>query len=204
MKAILIIDMLNDFVTGKLGFGEAEKIIPNIRRLVEFARSKKIRVIYVCDAHGPEDHEFKLWGPHALKGSEGAEVVPELRPRRGNWIFEKRTYSAFFGTKLEKALRKAGVDELVLTGIVTEICVQNTVADAFYRGYGTVVLEDCVASSNRKAHLASLSYMKSVYGAKVVSSKEFIKNMGGMSASPQRAWTKKRDYTTKAIRDLKQ
>ena len=177
--AILVIDMLNDFVTGKLGFRQARKIVPNIERLVRLARSKGMQVIYVCDAHGPKDNEFKLWGPHALKGSEGAKVVPELRPKGQERTFEKRAYSAFFGTNLDKALRRLGMRELVLTGVVTEICIQSTAADAFYRGYKLIVPKDCVASSDERAHFASLDYMKRVYGAKVITSRELIKSMRG-------------------------
>ena len=171
--------MLNDFVTGKLGFRQARKIIPNIKRLVEFARAKGVLVIYICDAHGPRDHELKLWGPHALKGTEGAKVVPELEPMGQDKTFEKRTYSAFFNTNLDKTLRRIGVGELVLTGIITEICVQNTAADAFYRGYGLVVPKDCVTSPDERAHRASLDYMRHIYGARVISSGELIKSMGG-------------------------
>lgn len=171
--------MLNDFVTGKLGFMQARKIVPNIKRLVGFARSKGVQVIYICDAHGPKDHEFKLWGPHALRGSEGAKVVLELRPMGQDRTFEKRTYSAFFDTDLDETLHGLGLSELVLTGVVTEICIQNTAADAFYRGYELIVPEDCVASPDERAHRASLDYVKSVYGAKVITSRDLIKSMGG-------------------------
>lgn len=178
LRAILVIDMINDFVTGKLGFKRAREIVPNIGRLIDFARSKGLKVIYVCDAHEQGDHELKLWGPHALKGSEGAKVVQELKPTKLDEIVEKHTYSSFFGTRLNDVLQKLGVGELVLTGVVTEVCVQNTCADAFYLGYDLVVLKDCVASPDQKAHRASLDYMRRIFGAKVITSREFIRSMG--------------------------
>ncbi len=173
--AILIIDMINDFVTGKLGFKQAIKIVPNIKRLVDFARSKGIQVIYICDAHDPKDHELKLWGPHALKGSEGAKVVEELKPVKQDKTLEKRTYSAFFGTKLDKTICELRVNELVLTGVVTDICIQHTAADAFFRGYRVTVPEDCTASVDEVTHRRALDYIKKIYGAKITRSSDLIK-----------------------------
>ena len=66
MEAVIVIDMLKDFVHGKLKCERALRIIPNLRKLIESARSFGIPVIYVGDAHLPEDFELKLWGEHAL------------------------------------------------------------------------------------------------------------------------------------------
>ena len=177
--AVIIIDMLNDFVGGKLGFERAKAIVPNIRRLRDFAHKRGIPVIYVCDAHSPEDPELKLWGEHAMAGSEGAQVVPELKPTKKDSVLEKHAYDIFFNTELDEMLRGIGVKRLVLTGVVTEICVQNSAAGAFLRGYEIGVPEDCVASPDGGAHRASLEYMKRVYGVRITTSNELIKNVGG-------------------------
>ncbi len=176
--AVIVIDMLNDFVGGKLGFGRAKAIIPNIRRLLDFAHKRGSPVIYLCDAHSPEDPELKLWGEHAMAGSEGAQVVPELKPTRKDSVMEKHSYDIFFDTELDEMLRGIGVKRLVLTGVVTEICVQNSAAGAFLRGYEITVPEDCVASPDESFHRASLDYMKRVYGARITTSKELIKSWG--------------------------
>ena len=177
-SAVIVIDMLNDFVGGKLGFGRAKAIIPNIRRLLDFAHKRGNPVIYVCDAHSPEDPELKLWGEHAMAGSEGARVVPELKPTKKDSILEKHGYDIFFNTELDEMLHGIGVKRLVLTGVVTEICVQNSAAGAFLRGYEITVPEDCVASPDESLHRASLDYMKRVYGARITASKELIKSGG--------------------------
>lgn len=177
--AVVVIDMLNDFVGGKLGFERAKAIVPNIRRLIDSAHERSIPVIYICDAHSPEDPELKLWGEHAMAGSEGAQVVPELRPTKGDSVLEKHTYNIFYNTDLDELLRGMGVKRLVLTGVVTEICVQNSAAGAFLRGYEIVVPEDCVASPDEDVHRASLEYMKRVYGARITTSKELIESVGG-------------------------
>ena len=177
--AVIVIDMLNDFIGGKLGFELAKAIVPNIRRLLDFAHERGIPVIYVCDAHSPEDPELKLWGEHAMAGSEGAQVVPELKLTKKDSVLEKHTYDIFFNTDMDEMLRGMGVKRLVLTGVVTEICVQNSAAGAFLRGYEIVVPEDCVASPDESAHRASLEYMKRVYGVNVTNSNELIKSVGG-------------------------
>ncbi|MBA7594703.1 Peroxyureidoacrylate/ureidoacrylate amidohydrolase RutB [subsurface metagenome] len=177
--AVIVIDMLKDFVGGKLGFERAKAIVPNIRRLLDFAHKRGVAVIYVCDAHSHEDPELKLWGEHAMAGSEGAQVVPELKPTKKDSVLEKRAYDIFFNTELDEMLRGIGVKRLLLTGVVTEICVQNSAAGAFLRGYEVTVAKDCVASPDESAHRASLEYMKRIYGARITTSKEFIKSGGG-------------------------
>lgn len=178
-SAVIVIDMLNDFVGGKLGFERAKAIVPNIRRLLDFAHERGFPVIYVCDAHLPEDPELKLWGEHAMAGSEGAQVVPELKPTKKDSVLEKRTYDIFFNTDMDEMLRGMGVKRLVLTGVETEICIQSSAAGAFLRGYEIAVPEDCVASPDESLHRASLEYMKRVYGAKITTSRELIESVGG-------------------------
>jgi len=176
--AVLVIDMINDFVSGMLKSRRAREVVPNIQKLLESARSRKIPVIYACDSHSDADVEFELWGPHAIAGSKGAEVVPELKPKKSDHIVKKGRYSAFFGTDLDQLLRGLDVAKLVLVGISTDVCVQNTAADAFYRGYEIVVPRDCVDAFTEERHRRALEYVGKVYGAKVTTSDELIKALG--------------------------
>jgi nicotinamidase-related amidase len=177
--AVLVIDVINDFVTGTLGNDRAAAIVPRIRRLLDRTRRLGVPVIYVTDAHLPgADKEFELWPRHAEKGSEGAQVVEEIRPLDGDHHIEKRRYSCFYATGLDALLRELGVDTVVLTGLVTHICIQHTAADAFFRGYRIVVPEDCVQAPTEEAHEASLRYMEEMYGAEVTSSEALIE--GGL------------------------
>ena len=173
--AILVIDMLNDFVHGVLKVERAPRITPNIKRLLEHARRKGIPVIYTNDSHLPKvDREFKVWPEHAVAGSWGAEVIEELRPAEGDYIVRKRRYSAFYSTDLDLLLRELEVDTLILTGLVTDVCVQHTAADAFFRGYHIIVPRDCVDSLTEERHLSALEYMKNIYGCEVVSTDELL------------------------------
>jgi len=174
--ALLVIDMLNDFVKGKLRIAKAMEILPNVKELVEKARRGNIPVIYVNDAHTPGvDEEFKLWGEHAVKGTPGAEVVEELKPGKSDYVVEKKRYSGFFQTHLDLLLRELKVDTLILTGVATDICVLHTAADAFFRGYKVIVVRDATATLTEEEHKKALKYMEKVYGAKVISTKDALK-----------------------------
>jgi nicotinamidase-related amidase len=177
MKAVIVIDMLNDFVTGNLACDRAKRIIPNIKNLVEMARRAGHQVIFANDAHLPEgDREFEIWGPHAIAGSEGAQVIAELSPQRGDHVIPKRRYSSFQGTDLDIFLREKAIDELVVTGLHSNICVRHTCADAFFGGYRIVVPEDCVDAFTEAEHVEALKYIGKVYGAQVVSSRALMKS----------------------------
>jgi nicotinamidase-related amidase len=170
-EAILVIDMLNDFVKegAPLEVPDTRKIIPFIKKTIEDARKKGVPVIYICDSHEPDDPEFKRfgWPPHAVKGTKGAEVVGELRPEEGDFIVEKKTYSGFYKTNLDNVLKNLGVDTVKLTGCVTHICVLFTASDASLRGYNVVILKDGIAGLSKEDHEAGLRIMKNVIGAKI-------------------------------------
>ncbi len=171
--SLLIIDMINDFVSGALGSDRALRIVPPLRDLSRMARESGTPVIYVSDAHLPGiDGELKIWPSHALEGSKGAEIIDELRPEPGDYQVRKRRYSAFFATGLDLLLRELGVDAVILTGLVTNICIQHTAADAFFHGYKVIIPQDCVEAASQEEHEAALRYMKRVYGVEIISSKE--------------------------------
>ena len=82
-KAVIVIDVLNDFVKGTQKCARASRIVEPLERLVQGARHAKIPVIYCNDAHIKGiDRELEIWGDHALVGTEGAEVIDELKPRQ--------------------------------------------------------------------------------------------------------------------------
>jgi len=172
----MVIDMINDFVTGVFKSDRAAKIIPNIKRLLTFARKQRIPIVYATDAHLPNvDHEFEVWGPHAVKGSWGAEIVDELKCEKGDFRVFKRKYSAFQGTDLDMLLQELKVDTLILTGVVTDICIQHTAADAFFRGYRLIVPKGCVEAVDAPTQNAALKFLRKAYGAEITTIKELMK-----------------------------
>ncbi len=171
-KALLVIDMLNDFVLegAPLEVPAARAVVPEIRREIDKTREAGVPVIYVCDSHQPDDPEFRRfnWPPHAVRGTEGAKVVEDLSPGEDDYVVEKTTYSAFYDTELQALLERLGVKRLRLTGCVTHICVLFTASDAVLRGYEVEVVKDAVAGLAPDDHEAGLRIMKNVLGATIV------------------------------------
>lgn len=171
-EALLIIDMLNDFVLegAPLEVPETRQIIPAIKRELKSSRARGVPVIYICDAHEKEDREFSRfgWPAHAVYGTEGAQVVDELKPEENEIIIKKTTYSGFYDTELDKTLKKLQVESIRLTGCVTHICILFTASDAVLRDYTVTVVENGVAGLAKEDHDAALRIMKNVLGVKTV------------------------------------
>ncbi len=163
-KALLIIDMLNDFVRkgAPLEVPKARGIVKNIRRELERAREAGMPVIYCCDRHDSNDREFEAWPPHAVRGTEGSEVIEELKPVTGDLVIGKKNYSAFYRTNLDRVLKRLGIKHLILTGLVTNICILYTAVDAHMRGYEVTVPEDCVAGLEAEDNRFALKQIRKV------------------------------------------
>jgi nicotinamidase-related amidase len=171
VKVLLIIDMLNDFMVegGTLYCGmDSRKIIPFIEKKIEEYRASGGRIVYVCDAHAQNDKEFGMFEKHAVKGSEGAEVIDELEPRPEDVVIEKTTVKPFYGTELAMLLKEINPTEVGVVGVCTSICIMEAVGDLRVRGYKTVVYRDGVADFDEKAHEYALKHMADVYGAEIV------------------------------------
>jgi len=171
VKALIVIDMLNDFVTGVLNNeADAAKIIPPIKRLIQHARADPDwLVVYSNDAHRSDDREISVWGRHAMAGTYGAAVVDELAPvgAEREIVSPKRFYGAFDGTDLEEVFRKYGISEVILTGQHTHCCVRHTAYGAFVRDYKIRVPADAVCVFPGVDGDAALDYLKTVYGAEI-------------------------------------
>jgi nicotinamidase-related amidase len=172
-RALVVIDMIEDFAHegGALYCGPSMgRIIPVIQREIERARGASEPVVYLTDAHMPDDAEFQMFPPHAIVGTKGAQVIPELAPTAADVVIPKRRYSGFFGTDLDITLRERRVDTLRLVGDCTNICVIYTAADARNLGYAVEVVEDGVTSFDEEAHRHALRELEKTLGAKVLRS----------------------------------
>ena len=170
--------MLNDFVTGALTCDRARAIVPHLEKLVDAARKKGVYVIYANDAHIKGiDRELELWGDHAIIGTKGAEVIPELAPQEGDFVIPKRRYSGFFGTDLHLLLTELGVDTVIMTGLHAHMCVRHTTADAYYWGYKIIVPTDATDSFTKEDYEYGIRYLKDVYGAQLTTVEELIAAM---------------------------
>ena len=166
--AVVVVDMLNDFVTGSLGCENAEGIVEPLRSLCNEARSHDVPVIFSNDSHIEGlDRELEIWGNHAMRGTHGAEVIPELGLQDGDFVIPKRFYSGFFQTDMLATLQGLGVDTLIITGLHTHMCCRHTSADAFNYGFDLIVPRQTTTAFTEKDYLDGLHYLEDVYGARV-------------------------------------
>ena len=173
--AILVVDMLNDFVTGALGCDRARAIVKPLQELLDNARKNNVPVIFCNDSHLKGiDNELKLWGDHAIRGTKGAEVIPELPIKDNDYVILKRRYSSFFQTDLDLLLKELGVTSVIITGLHTHMCCRHTAADAYQNNYEVIFANEATNAFTEEDYQYGLKYAKEVYGAPNYTNKELF------------------------------
>ncbi len=149
MKALLIVDLQNDFCpNGALPAPDGDRIVPVINRLMD----KFDYVLASKDWHPANTIHFETWPVHCVRDTPGAEFHPDLDASKLDFVFLKGTdnkddgYPAFEATNenLTTYLRKKKISELYVAGLVTEYCVKQTMLDALKNGFKTFLIEDAV------------------------------------------------------------
>lgn len=171
MKALLVIDMLEDFISkdGALSTGPAgEEIIRFIKEKTEEFRKDGHKIIYICDNHEIDDKEFEMFPSHCVDNTEGSNIIKDLKPMKGDKIIKKRRYSSFYGTDLDLYLRENNIDEIFLVGVCTNICVLYTAADARNIAYKVNIYKEGVASFDYEAHKFALNQAENVLGCTIL------------------------------------
>ena len=176
--AVIVIDMIVDFTTGKLGTAQARAIRPSVRKLLDLARRKKVPIIFSQDSHLPTDPEMKVWGFHGMAGTPGAKTDPQLKPRVGEPVIPKHALDIFFENNLEDLLRDTQIDTVILTGVATELCVQHAAGGAAFRGLKGIVPKECVAPLDPSAQESALRYMARAYGTTITTLDSLMKKVG--------------------------
>ncbi len=202
--ALMVIDMQHAFASkgcffdlcGVIDISQTQSIIDPIKKAIDAARAKGIKVIYTApdvppDLHysgGPnspcwyKDDNLRFLREHPkfrdkllLRGSWGAQIIDELKPEEGDIVINKPRYGAFFGTHLDIILKTLNIKYLVFTGIATNICVMGTIRDAFYLDYFPVLISDgCAQAGPQFIQDAVISTVKFSFGW-ITTSKNFIK-----------------------------
>ena len=171
--ALMVIDMQNAFVSkGGMfdlwGFDVSHipNVIKPIEKLIGASREKGVKIIYLAHTLSPRAQEVgpmtRFWHSRTLrayrerpemadslltKGTWGAEIIDQLKPRDDDILIEKRRFSGFVGTDLDLLLRSFDIRYLALTGVATNICVESTLRDAFHLEYLPVLISDAAAAS---------------------------------------------------------
>ncbi len=161
-SALLVVDMQRFFLdaaspTFTCG-GLA--ILPAVKRLIDAFRRANRPVIFTQHVHHPGDLDSGImgwwWEGKCLEGSPESEVHPDLAPKPGEKVVLNHRYSAFYNTDLETVLRCLRVEDLVVTGIMTNLCCESTARDAYYRDYRVFFLADATGSISEEMHVGSL------------------------------------------------
>ncbi len=182
--ALLVIDMQNDFLLPEAPVPASGglDLVPIISRLAAACREAGFVVVFTQETHRADLSDFGIeldFEPlHCLEGTPGMDVVAGLEPRPGDVLIQrKRRYDAFLGTDLDLALRTRGVENLLVTGVCTDICVISTVHHARNLDYRCVVLSDAVAGTTDERHEAALMCMEHVF-ARVATTAEAARVIG--------------------------
>lgn len=191
-SALLVIDMQNFFLdpssSAFLCAGQA--ILPGLKKMIGCARKAQIPVIYTAHVHHRGGLDAGIlswwWKEMCIEGTRESRIHPQIAPEPDEKIIYKHRYSAFFDTDLETILRCMKIEDLIISGVMTNICCESTTRDAYFRDYRTFFLADATAASTEEMHLASM--LNLAYGFSYVTTvAEIIRNINShLSGTPRR------------------
>lgn len=161
-SALLVIDMQNFFLdpTSSTFTCGGIAILPNLQKIIEAFRKTGLPVIYTKHIHHPDKIDAGImgwwWEGMCVEGTPESEIHHTIKPKPKEKIILKHRYSAFYNTDLETVLRCLKIEDLIITGIMTNMCCESTARDAYYRDYRVFFLADATGSITEEMHLASL------------------------------------------------
>ena len=177
--AILVVDMQNDFCaeagyihkTRKADMSESPVIARRITSLVDAGRARGASVVWIRANYEPRFlsaqailKRERYPGEICCAGGTWGWEFFAVSPRPDDIVIEKHSFSAFFGTELDRLLRFRGIKTLIMAGVATNTCVESTLRDGFFLGYYIVLVEDCCNSAARHLHQGTIENVRANFG----------------------------------------
>jgi len=182
--ALLVVDMQEFFLdpASPTFTGGGLAVLPTVKRLIGAFREAGRPVIYTRHVHSADGSDIGImgwwWEGMCVEGTPESEVHADIAPLANEKVVLKHRYSAFYNTDLETVLRCLGIEDLVVCGIMTNLCCESTVRDAYYRDYRVFFPADATGSVSEEMHRASL--LNLAYGfAFVTTAGEVIESLRG-------------------------
>lgn len=180
-KGLLIIDVQNDyFPNGRCELFKTEKTLENIKKLLEYFRKNKFPIYYIKHISENEDATF------FLPGTDGIEIHKEIKPLNNEKVVIKNYPNSFYNTDLKEILQKDLIDELIVCGMMTHMCIDTTVRAARDLGYKNILVSDACTTKDLEwnsikipAETVQNVYMASLNGefAHVIKTEEYFKKL---------------------------
>ena len=173
-SALLVIDLQEYFLP------MLSPIIGNVLSLIESCRSKGIKIIYTRHGHKDPNEDGgmlqKWWGEVITQGTPKWNLIKAMSPLENEPVIDKNRYSAFLGTTLDETLKYRKIEDLIITGVMTNCCCETTARDAFMKDYRVFFVSDATATMSEDLHLASLKNLAFGF-AHVVDTKELCRSI---------------------------
>ena len=184
--ALLIVDVQNDFAAegGMMDregndLSMSQGIIPRLQQLIDEAHEADVPIIFIRNVYNTDANWYlsDVWLEQAKRARQGSYVIHsvcapdswagdfyEIRPTEKDVIVTKHRFSAFQDTDLDLILRSRGIRTLIMTGIATNVCVESTARDGFFRDYYIVFTSDCTATYSKEDHEGTLNNIRRFFG----------------------------------------
>ena len=163
-SALVLIDLQRDLCEAPRRVAKVNQALPSILTLIDLIHASGGLVVYSYFALAPDDPQFERFGDrYCIEGTPGADLIDVLLPLRGPTL-RKTKHSVFFETDLDEMLRARGVKQVFLAGLQTQICVLTSAADASFRGYEPVVVQECVISTSDQPKQDALDWISRYVG----------------------------------------
>jgi ureidoacrylate peracid hydrolase len=194
----VVVDMQNDFCSQDGAYHRndpqtyqvdaVKEMIPRLQYFLKEIRNKEVPIVFVktfIDDQGRDAGIYVKARPFILKEGLrrnvwGGEIIDELKPSKDDFIVEKTRYSAFYNTNMEVVLRSLKGETLFFTGVATNVCVESSIRDAFFRDYQCILVEDCCKAWNEESHQAAIRNIIHGFGM-VMAAEEVLDELSSYS-----------------------